>query len=353
MSTDLRRILANPNRAPAGAALMTAAWARYLCALNRPEQADAIERSDETVRRILTTPVMRPTIDKADQTIGTTTGSHWADDLVASTVGEFFASVAPFGAGAKLIAAGERVAMGAFDSVAFPFADCQPGAAPWIAEGDPISVKNFAFDQAQLGPAKKLGVIIPFSKELVKRSAGRRIFDRILREYAAHAIDLAIFNSSAGTSAAHAGIFYGATAVATSGDIKADVATLLTSIADNGAGGNAAIVGAPREIMQIKTRLPQLTIPCWATRAMAAGTVGAIDVDAFASSVSDVELFASEESVIHLSDTPLEITSATGPAYADPVASAYQVNAIFLRVLVDMAFVMRNGAVALAESVSW
>lgn len=310
-------------------------------------EADEIERSDGVARRLL-----QPVVLRAPVAPGTTTGSGWADDVVTSAVGAFIASIAPLSAGARLIAAGERVALSPTASVAFPTADTSPGAAPWLAEGEPIGVKNFAFDSATLGPARKLATLLSLSREVLKRSAGRAIFDQLLRETAAHSLDLAVFSNQPASAAACAGLRNNLTPIASTGDAAADVAALLAEVANLGGSGAAAIIANPREAAVLNVALPQLAVPLWPSRALPVGTVLAVDPSDFASSVADVELYASEESVLHMSDTPLEIVS-DAPATADPVLSTYQTGVVALRMILELSFVSRAGHVASMESVAW
>jgi hypothetical protein len=345
--TDLRKALAAP-RASAAKSLEAAAWATVLRHAGRREDADAIERGDELAARILTPAVMR-----ADQTVGTTTGSHWANDIVTSAVGDYFSTLAPISAGPRLIAAAQRVPLAPANSITFPTSNFAPSSPPWVKEGDPIAVTSATFGGATLGPEKKLAIAITFTRELAKRSDGRAVFNQMLREYAAHAIDQALFSADAASDAGHAGLRYGLTPIAGAGNVEDDVAGLLCEVARLGGSGQTALVCNPREAAIIAVRLPQLATPVWQTRALAAGTVLAIDVAAFASSVGEPEIFASEEAIVHMSDVPLEIVSGTGPTTADPVRSLFQTAAIGLRLLVDMAFVQRNSALAVMESVSW
>ncbi|MCC3247435.1 phage major capsid protein [Methylocystis sp. WRRC1] len=329
--------------------VFNAAWAATIRAAGKRQEAEAIERSDDVARRLLQPLTMRAPIAP-----GTTTGSGWADDVVTGATGAFVSSIAPLSAGARLIEAGERVDLGATSTISYPTADTSPGAAPWVAEAEPIGVRNFSFDSATLGPAKKVATILPVSRENVKRSAGRAVFDRMLREVAAHSLDLAIFGDQAASAAACAGLRNGVTPIASTGDVGSDVAALLAEVANLGGSGAAAIIMNPREAAVAAVALPQLAIPTWASRAVPAGTVLALDPSDFASAISDIEIYASEESVIHMEDSaPAEIVSATGPATADPVRSAFQTGVIALRMILELSFIARAGRVATMTGVSW
>lgn len=333
--------------APRSDALANAAWCAVLGACHKGEEAQRVLKADPRAEQLLKAAVVR-----ADASPGATGTSGFGAELIQTAVGGFFSSIQPLSAAARLVALGESVTLGATDSVSFPVVDTSPGAAPWVVEGSPIGVTNFDFDAATIGPAKKVATILPVSRELVKRSAGRAIFDRLLRETAAHALDLAIFSADAASAAACAGLRNGLTPVAGNGDPESDIVAALTALATLGSGGGDALICNPREAAVIAVRLPLLKTPVFASRAMPAGTVLAIDVSDFASSVSDIEIFASEESVIHMSDTPLPIVSGA-PVTADPARSMFQTNCIALRMILEMSFVARAGRVAVMEGVSW
>jgi hypothetical protein len=338
-------------RADLSKSLENAAWASYLAAVHRRDHAARVLKSDPRAEQLLNPASVR---QKADASPGTTGTAGFGAELAQTAVGGFFTSIQPLSAAARLIAMGERVPLGATASVSFPIADSSPSATPWVEEGTPIGVRRFSFDADVLGPAKKIATIVAFSRELWKRgAAGRTIFNRLLGEVTAHSLDLAVFGDQAASDATCAGLRAGLTPVGGSGDPETDIILLANAVSTLGGGGDVAFIANPQEANVLRIRLPALSLPVLASRAMPTGSILAIDPTCFAISISDLEIFAAEESVIHVSDTPLEIVSATGPTTADPTRSTYQTGVVALRMIVDLSFVARGNRVALMESVSW
>ncbi|MGJ0394948.1 MAG: hypothetical protein ACR65U_01785 [Methylocystis sp.] len=337
--------------APRGDVLAAAAWTRFLYRAKRPDEAERIKQANPAVARVFEN---GGRIEKADQTVGTTGVSGWASQLTQNAIGAYFSALAAQSAGAQLIkAAGSHVDLGPLTSISFPRSTTPPATVNWIGEGDPIPIDEHAFGDDVCGPERKFGVILTLSRELAKRSGGRAVFDAILRERAAVTLDAAIFSAAAGDATTHPGILAGVTALSSTGNSEDDVALLLSSLAALGGSGNAAIVCNPFEAAILAVRLPMLRVPIWPSRAVAQGTVVCLDPTAFAVSFGGVDIETAESATLHMSDAATEIVSGTGPATADPVRELFQTASIAMRLLVDIAFVQRNGLVVFMENISW
>lgn len=336
----LKNIL-GARRADNSQAIPHACYSRLLRVQKRYDEATKIER-DPSVQAI---------VMKADALIGAT-ADHSA--LAQSATADFLSALAPISAGARLIAAGLDAPLEAQASINFPRAADPAASVNWVAEGAPIPVDEFSFEADALGPQKKMGVIVNVTRELMKRSAGFVTFETMLRERAAASIDAALFSADSGTDTRHAGLRAGVTPLASSNMADDDVERLLSAVAEKG-GTNFTIIGNARDILTLQVRLPRLAddVALWSTRALSKGTVIGLDRAAFASSVGEIDIEAGESAVMHMSDTPLEIVSGTGPTTADPVRSAWQTATISLRLLIDIAFVQRGERVAVMDGAAW
>ncbi|MCC3243757.1 hypothetical protein LG047_02480 [Methylocystis sp. WRRC1] len=341
-------------KAPAadrGGDLAAAAWVSFLQKAKRPDEADRIMRENPRLARVFEN---GGRVDKADQTVGATGAGSWGANLTQSAVGAFFSALGAQSAGAQLVkAAGAHVELAPLTSISFPRSAAAPAPVSWIGEGAPIPLDEHAFGEDTIGPERKFGVILTLTRELAKRSAGRAVFDAVLRERAAISLDAAIFNTAAGDDVVHPGILAGLTPVSPYGAPEDDVALLLSSLAAAGGSGNAALVCHPTEAAILQARMPTLKVPVWPSRAVAQGTLIALDPTGFAVSFGAVDIETAESATLHMHDTPAEIVSGTGPTTADPVREVYQTATIAVRLLVDIAFVQRNGLVVFAEGVSW
>lgn len=322
-----------------------------------------VRAADEVAERLWPADRVTPRIITRATVAGASTGEDaWAGALAAEATGAFFGSLAPLSAGARLVAAGARVTLNGTASITFPGRSSTPAALPWVGEGEPIPVRRIDLTGATLGPAKKMATIAVHSRELARSSAAEAVFVQLLREDAAATLDAAMFNDAAATDDNPAGLLNGVTPItATAGGgataMKADLAALAASVAAAGGSGSVAYIAHPTQAAAIEIELPDLRAPVWASRALAAGTVVALDPSGFASAFGaapDIE--ASTSGVLHMDDTsPEQISTAGTPnEVAAPTQSMFQTGQVAVRVIVDAAFTMRaSGLVAVVEGVTW
>jgi hypothetical protein len=309
------------------AAVSRGAWLSLARAAATRDEVARIER-DYPLARALLDPHAYAAVVKADATIATV-ADHGA--LMTTAIGAYLASLAPISAAAKLIEAGQRVTLTPRSTISFPRLATAPAPVAWVGEATPIPAGSLDFDADTLGPHRKVGVLLVVSRELLKRSAGFAVIDQALRERAGATIDAAIFSAEAGDDTIHRGLLADATPVSPSGDPGRDVEALIGGVGDAGGTGAAMLACNPREAATIRVRLPQLPYQILETRALAAGTLAAVDPASFVSTIGEIDISAGESAVIHMEDTtPLEIVSGTGPTTADPVRSTFQTATIAL-----------------------
>jgi hypothetical protein len=62
----------------------------------------------------------------------------------------------------------------------------------------------------------------------------------------------------------------------------------------------------------------------------------------------------SDQTTLHMSDTPLEIVSGTGPTTADPVRSMFQTHSMAIKMVLPLTWKMRrSGMVQWIDGTSW
>lgn len=294
-------------------------------------------------------------INKADASPLDTTG---AAAIVGTSVADFFTGL-PDSAGAKLISAGLILPLEGQGSITIPRRNSAGSAGSSVAEGSPIPVKSGDIAAATLGPSRKAGIITVLSGSLFRRSAAESIFRQILMEDASLTLDAALFATTAGDDEAMAGLLYGVTPTAAYGGgdavaIVEDLKAMGSAIAAAGGGGRLVIIANPKQAISLALLMPNLSWPVWPCSALPAGRVIVMDPTAFASGFgSGVDIDVSKDGTIHMSDTPLEIVSGTGPTTADPVRSLWQTDSIGMRMLIDMAFIMRGAGQIQYADVSW
>jgi hypothetical protein len=306
---------------------------------------------DDVCQKLFADDATTLAIVKANQTVGSTSG--WGSSLVASSMSAFLASLTPDSAAAALMRNGLNVNLDGHSSMLLPKRSTVPATIGATAEGDPIPVRNYSFDQATLGPSAKLAVLSIFSRQLARRGNGRAVVEKVIKEDAALSIDAIYFSTATG------GLLNGVSAIAgySGGDIQAaevDLKALLTAVATGGSGNDIALITSPSRAIIIDLMFPNWKFPIIASAAVADNRIIAVDQAALAHATGEPSIDASAEAIVHMSDVPLEIVSDTGPTTADPVRSLWQTDSIGIRMICDVAVVSRrSGAAQYVDNVTW
>lgn len=297
-------------------------------------------------------------IHRASIAPGTTTGSHWADDIVRNAWRDFLTSLAPYSGAPRLIAKALAAAANDVQEAYYPVRASGPSVPAWVGEGNAIPVTSATFSNVTVGPSKKLASIIVWSRELGRRSDARAIMETMLREDTIAGIDSAFFATTAGSAAAHAGLLYGVTAGLgySGGDdfaIKQDFAGL-SDVVSAGGSGDVTFIVNPKRLARLRILNPELAanLDIAPSAAVPVDRIIAADAAALLVSIDDEpDLSMGDHATLHMSDTPLPISES---GVADPVRSAFQTDSTALRVMHFMAFAKRRStAVAYLDGATW
>lgn len=310
---------------------------------------------------------------KADQVIGTTTGSHWADDLVQTAYQGFLNALIGKSVFPELLNRGLSLTFDRWGSLVLPRRTAGTAGGGFVAEGSPIRVGKITTASATLTP-KKMAVIIAFSKELAKRSTPAIegiVRDAIIEDTVA-TLDPILLDATASSTSRPAGLLNGVSAVASgygggdylavTEDFRALLAPFYTA---NGSDGIVVLMN-PAQGLNMSMMAGPVGDPTWLQRIkdrvtiiestnVTAGRLIAVRASDFAGAGGDPEFDVSEQATIHMEDTtPLEIVSGTGPTTADPVRSLWQTASVGVRMLMDVSWVMRrDGMVQWINGTSW
>lgn len=301
-------------------------------------------------------------VAKADQTIGTTTVSGWASELVQTAWTGFLQALVGYSIYPDLRARGIGLSFDGVGTVTIPSRTAGGAGGGFVAEGSPIRVGRITTASRTLTP-KKMGVIVPFSRELAKRSTPmiEAVVRQAILEDTGSILDAALLDATAASTARPAGLLNGVSAAATGyggGDYRAvqeDFKALLAPFIAANAADNIAVIMNSAQMLAIGLMDSPVGNPGWfqairdrvtlieSTRATANRLV-ALRASDFATALGDVPEFdISEQATIHMEDTtPLEIVSGTGPTTADPVRSLWQTATIGVRMIMDVSWTMRR-----------
>ncbi|MDI7921747.1 hypothetical protein [Ferirhizobium litorale] len=303
--------------------------------------------------------VERALIERAAINPANTTTAGNAAELVQTAFPGFLASLAPYSAAARIISGAVPSSLGPDGSAKYPTRTTLPTAPQWVAESGAIPINIANFGLIDVGPKRKIASILPWTRELTKRSDAEAIFEQMLREDVAAGLDAAMLSTAAGSGSAYAGLLNGVSALSGYGGgdqvaIEEDLIALGTAITANGGSGQVLFIMAPERAIRLKVRAPLLTssMDIATSAAVPAGRVIAVDPASIISAVDSMpDLEFTEQATVHMSDTPLPISSG---GVADPVRSLWQTASMALRVIMDLAWAKRRtNAVAYLEAATW
>lgn len=312
-------------------------------------------------------------VAKADQTVGLTTVSHWADDLVQTAYFGFLEALQGHSIFPDLLAGGLSLTFDRWGSLSLPRRTAGTAGGGFVAEGSPIRVGKITTAAATLTP-KKMGVIVAFTKELAKRStpAIEAIVRQAILEDTSAILDPILLDATAVSAARPAGLLNGVAAVGTGyggGDYQAvreDFKALMAPFFSANAQSGIVVIMNPAQGLSMALMEGPVGDPSWLQRIKdrvsiiesthaTANRLIAVRASDFAGAGGNPEFDVSEQATIHMEDTTaLEIVSGTGPTTADPVRSLWQTASVGVRMLMDVSWTMRRtGMVAWVDTTTW
>lgn len=311
---------------------------------------------------------------RADAPIATTTTSGFVSQLVQSTWADFMGALTGMSVYPGLRDRGRRVS---FDSAGTAYLPQRTGSGAngsFFAEGSPIRVGRVTV-AAPTFTSRKMGVIIPFTREAAKRATPdlEGVLRQAILEDTASTLDPLLLDATAGDTVRPAGLLYGVSAAASGYGgadhvaVKEDFKALLQPFIDAKAAGGITVIMNPAQGLAISMMDGPDNNSNWfqsirdrvtiieSENATANRLIALRNAD-FATALGDMPEFElSNQAVIHMEDTtPLEIVSGTGPTTADPVRSFWQTDSMGLRMIMDVSWTMaRSGMVQWIDGTSY
>lgn len=298
-------------------------------------------------------------VTRADQTIGTTTVSGWASELMQTVNSGFLQALTGMSIYPRLRDRGVGLSFDGTGTIKLPRRTAGGAGGGFVAEGAPIRVGRITTAAAELTP-KKMGVIVPFSRELARRStpAIEAIVRRAILEDTAAILDAALLDATAVGTARPAGLLNGVAAVANGyggGDhvaVKEDFKALLAPFIAANAADNITVIMNPSQALSIAMMDGPDNNAGWfsgissrvniveSTYATAGRLIAMRNSD-FYTAVGDAPEFdINETATVHMEDTtPLELADASA-THADPIRSFFQTATVGVRMLMDVSWVM-------------
>jgi hypothetical protein len=322
---------------PPGNSFVRLLTAKTIASVRGISQADVAEQmwpNDKIFAQIVT---------RAASTPAMTTATGWAAELVAKVVVDALAALGPASAGAQLFKQGLVLNFDGAGTISAPGLVADASNAGFVAEGQPIPVRQLAATAAQL-LAHKLAAIGVLTREMVESSNAEQLIGDALIRAAGAALDVVLFDSNPADAVRPAGLRNGiaaTTASSNSNPIEAyfeDVAALINAVAPVAGNGPFVLVGSPGRAAMMGPRQ--------GNQATSVTVLGSSAV------VNDLLCIASAALVSALSPEPVIETSKAATLHMDtaPVAvgtasphrSLFQTDALALKMRWPVTWALRD-----------
>jgi hypothetical protein len=334
--------------APPGNSFLRFITASAIAAMQKAEAVDVAAGLWPTDRDVieLTRAVSAPTM---------TSIAGWAMELAHKVVVDALDALGPASAAADVIRRGLVFSFDGAGQIAAPGFTVGAGNASFVAEGQPIPVRQLASAAALLNPFK-LAAISALTQELINSSnAEAAIRDALIRAMGA-ALDAAFFDANAATAARPAGIRNGIVALTPSpaADLweaaAEDIATLISAIASVAGTGPYIIVGSPGRAVGLGLRFAGTTTATIFGSSAVGNDLLAVAPAALVAALSpmpDVE--SATAATLVMDDTAPGLPGTTG----SPEKSVFQTSSVAIKVRWPITWALRNPAGVAWLTPSW
>jgi hypothetical protein len=330
---------------PPGNSFVRLLTARAVAQVTRRAVADVIEDrwpSDRIVARAASAPAM-------------TSVAGWAAELAQKIVSDALDALGPVSAAVRLLRLGLVLSFDRHAIISAPGFTAAPGNAGFVAEGQPIPVRQLAATGAQLQPYK-LAAISVLTREMVESSNAEQMIGDVLVRAAGLALDAAVFDSSAATAARAAGLRSGIAALTPSASVDPfgafyeDLSTVIGGVSP--VGGPFVLVTSYARAATMAARFPGdpglAVLGCNAV----GNDLIAVGPNALVSAFSpDPEIETSSAASLVMNDVAAPVVNGGAPAA--PVRSLLQTDSIALKVRWPMAWALRSPAAVAWVSPTW
>lgn len=295
--------------------------------------------------------VVAELIERTSSAPAMTAVTGWATELTQRRLIDTLDALGPVSAGAQVLRGSLLLSFDGAGQISVPSLVADVNDAAWVAEGDPIPVNQNTVAAAALNP-RKIGSIAVLSREMIESSNAERLIGDVLLRSAAMALDAALFDATAGSTARPAGLRNGISTTTPSAITDfyqasiEDVANLMAVVGAIGGPGPYFLIGSPSRVASMSMRFVREVAGLTMLGSTGAGALLiAIAGQALAAAISpNPEVETSPAATLHMSDVP----GAVGPAAATPSRSLWQTDSIAVKIRWPCTWGLRD-----ARGVAW
>jgi Phage capsid family len=184
----------------------------------------------------------------------------WAAELVHKIVADTLDALGPASAAADVMKRGLTLEWNGAGIISAPGFVASAANASFVAEGQPIPVRQYVETPAQLLP-HKLASISALTREMAESSNAEALITDVVTRSTGLALDAVFFGAAAATAAQPAGLLYNVAASPPSANTDAfgaffeDIATLVNAVGQVGGNGPFIIVASAGRLVSATGRI--------------------------------------------------------------------------------------------------
>jgi hypothetical protein len=267
----------------------------------------------------------------------------WAAELVAKVVADAVEALSAATSAVEIMGDGLVVSWDGYGAITVPALAASANNGGFVAEGQPIPVRQFGTAATQINPHKAASISV-LTREMMESSNAEALISDALVKSAAMAIDSVFFDANVADASRPAGLRNGILASAPSantdpfGAYFEDVATLLNAVAPVGGRGPYYLVGSVGRYASMRQRFvsedPEITV----VPSTAVGNdLVAVACAALAAAISIDPEIETVNAAALVMDTAPPAAGTTGPE-----RSVWQTDAIAIKVRWPVSWVLRD-----------
>ena len=270
----------------------------------------------------------------------------WAAELSHTVVQDALAALGPASAGAQLLMQSTVLSFDGNGVISAPGFVAGAGNAGFVAEGQPIPVKQLADAVVQMTP-HKLAAIAVLSEEMILSSNAEQLIGDVLIRSAAAALDVALFATTAGTAAQPAGLRNGVAAYTASTNTDfweayfEDIANGINACSPVGGNGPFILVANAGRAVQIKLRaMGEEPYEILGSTAVGSDMLVIVPAAIVCAISPEPEIEIANAATLHMADPASPIVNGGAPAA--PHKSMWQTATLALKIRWPITWALRD-----------
>jgi hypothetical protein len=293
--------------------------------------------------------VVAEILERAATAPATTFTTGWAAELVQRLVSDAVSVLGPMSAGVQLLSQGLVLSFDHYGNISTPGFVAGAGNAGFVAEGDPIPVRQLAAVPGALLPHKLCDIVV-LTREMIESSNAEALLGNALARSQGLALDAVLFDANPATAARPAGLRNGIAALTSSNasDMQTavieDIAALFSAAGTVGGPGPYVLIANPGRAMSMRIRMTrygaeaeQLVVGFVIGTPAVGNDVLVVATQALVAAFSPApQVETGKAAALHMSDAPQPIGSAA------PARSLFQTDSIALKVRWPMTWSLRD-----------